>query len=413
MNALDPVEHEVARLLDERIGLKSNLSFRPRLTRALRDLAIARNIDDGQLGRALLADASLLDDLLDRITVQESGFFRHPEQFEAIARLLMPAIDGPLRAWSAASANGQEAYSLAMLFAEADRPGSVLASDVSQAARRRTADGRYADREMRGVSADRRRRHFSGDGDSWLAKQPLRDMVVAQRHNLIDTIPPHVATCQIVMCRNVLIYFGEPHARLFLDRLADVMAPNAHLFLGGAETMWQISDRFEPMQIGSAYAYRPRPRPRPVTGRAAATGTTPALRPPRSPRPKPVQSAGTSDLTVVEAGTDYGLIGGRLMADGLIAEAVVAFRQWSYDSPDDPLAHFQMGIALDCLDDTRMARRAYRAALAALDRCDAQQLANVLKGFERTELRNLLVARSGVALDVTGPPPIDRHVVTS
>ncbi len=396
MSTLDPVEHEVARLLDERIGLKSNLSFRPRLTRALRDLAIARNIDDGQLGRSLLADTSLLDDLLDRVTVQESGFFRHPEQFEAIARLLMPAIDGPLHAWSAASANGQEAYSLAMLFAEAHRPGSVLASDISQAARRRTADGRYADREMRGVSADRRRRHFSGGGDSWLAKQPLRDMVVAQRHNLIDTIPPHVATCQIVMCRNVLIYFGEPHARLFLDRLADVMAPNAHLFLGGAETMWQISDRFEPMQIGSAYAYRPRPRSRP-----------------RSPRPKPVQSAGTSDLTVVEAGTDYGLIGGRLMADGLIAEAVVAFRQWSYDSPDDPLAHFQMGIALDRLDDTRMARRAYRAALAALDRCDAQQLANVLKGYERTELRNLLVARSGVAFDVTGPPPIDRHVVTS
>jgi chemotaxis protein methyltransferase CheR len=399
----------LCQLLDVRIGLKSDLSFRPRLARALRDLCVALDMDLAHLVAALAADASLLDQLLERVTIQETGFFRHPEQFETVLRGVLPTINAPLLAWSAACANGQEAYSMAMLFGEAGRTGTVLATDISPAALRRTSDGCYHDREMTGVSAPRRRQHFTVSPDGWQINQNLRDTVVAQRHNLIDPIPPRVTHCQIVMCRNVLIYFSEPHARLFLDRLADAMDPAGYLFVGGAETLWQATDRFEPVQVGTSYVYRPLRRgvkartavaPRGVsTIRSTVAAVTDRLRPlvPVSPKAT-IRSRDAGQLSDVT--DDQEEIGRQHLADGLVTEAIVAFRRWSYQCPDDPVAHFQMGVALDRADEHTTARRAYRAALAALDRCDPDQLAAALHGYDRSELRRLLVDRC------SGPAPI-------
>ncbi len=419
MTPEDPLEYAAAQLLDARIGLKPDLSFRPRLTRALRDLAEEMDIDRERLLDALATDAWLLDQLLDRVTVQESGFFRHPEQFEMLLPTVLPTIDTPVRVWSAACANGQEAYSLAMFLSELRRPGSVLATDVSPAALRRTASGHYHEREMGGVSAERRRQHFTMTDNGWQAKQVLRDMVTVQRHNLLDPIPPHVAECHVVMCRNVLIYFTRRHAKLFLDRLADVMDPAALLFVGGAETLWQVTDRFEPIQRDAYFVYRPRPHAvRGLIARRAAPIVTLALAPRASPASRlgpPIAKlaipAGAKIRTV--SGTDHSdpidgsgheqqRLGHQLLADGSTREAIVAFRQWAYLSPDNPAAHFQLALALDNADEMPTARRAYRAALTALDRCDPDQLVSVLQGYERAELRRLLVDRSRTRNDGPG-----------
>jgi chemotaxis protein methyltransferase CheR len=394
--------HTAAKLLDARIGLKPDASFGPRLDRALRDVAEARRIDRQTLVANLAADASLLDQLLDRITVQESAFFRHPEQFETIVRTVLPMIDAPLRAWSAACANGQEAYSLAMVLTEAGGTGSVLASDVSPAALRRTTAGYYHEREMRGVSAERRRRHFSVVDRGWQAEQSMRDMVSVKRHNLLDPIPPHVAECHVVMCRNVLIYFSQPHAELFLERLGDMMNPDAYLFVGGAETLWQMTDRFEPIQRGACFAYRARGR---RVGRRveAAHPALPVVQTTRTPTPPPSSSPAPRPSTEV-TGEDQAQLGHRLLASGSVREAIVAFRQWAYLEPANPAAHLQLALALDSADERSTARRAYRAALTALDRCDPDRLVHVLDGYDRSELRRLLVDRSRT--ESTHPSPL-------
>ena len=90
---------------------------------------------------------------------------------------------------------------------------------------------------------------------------------------------------------------------------------------------------------------------------------------------------------------EYGQRGRQLLATGSAQQAIVAFRQWAYLSPDDPTAHFQLGSALDAADARPSAVRAYRAALAALDRCDPDVLADALHGFNRDELRRLLLDR--------------------
>jgi chemotaxis protein methyltransferase CheR len=406
--------HSAAQLLDARIGLKPDISFRPRLARALRDVADAMHIEREELVGALATDTALFDALLERITVQESGFFRHPEQFEIFARVLLPRASAPFKTWSAACANGQEAYSLAMIMSEVGGPGSVFASDVSPAALRRTTMGSYRDREMGGVSAERRNRHFVRAGDGWQARQNLREMITVQRHNLLDPIPLQVAACHVVMCRNVLIYFKLRHAELFLDRLADTMSRSAYLFVGAAETLWQLTDRFEPAQIGVSYVYQPIPRGRrrrPAIAAVRASAAPPSLlsasllRPSvaitrleprpvlRTPAPIVAVKATAPPQPIDETGEDYGRLGRELLAAGSVQPAIVAFRQWTFLSPDDPTAHFQLGSALDAADARASALRAYRAALAALDRGEPEQLVDVLHGFSPFELRRLLIDR--------------------
>jgi len=419
MTADAALVHGAARLLDARIGLKPDASFRPRLARALKDVADAKHMDRERLLAALASDSSLLESLIDRVTVQETAFFRHPEQFEAISQLL-PTMDSPVRAWSAACANGQEAYSLAMLFSETTGSGSVLATDISHAALRRTSSGRYGEREMSGISADRRRQHFVSEGGKWQVQQSLRDMVQVQPHNLLDDVPGEVAACQLVMCRNVLIYFTQPHAGAFLARLADAMNPDGYLFVGGAETLWQLTERFEAVQLGACFAYRPRPvgwkRPAPITiagerGRAhkSAAVHQPQVQSPTSPasaavsppvpRPtsRPAQRSTRHETTGADAADQQP--GARLLAEGRTAEAIVALRQEAYLNPDDPTAHFHLGMALDEAGEHTAARRSYRVALSTLDRCGDEALSHVLRGFDRAELRRLLKERSVATKD--------------
>ena len=417
MTADAALVHSAAKLLDARIGLKPDVSFRPRLARALRDVADAKHIDRERLIAALASDPSLLESLVDRVTVQETAFFRHPEQFETIAQVLLPTMDSPVRAWSAACANGQEAYSLAMLLSETKGSGSVLATDISHAALRRTASGRYGEREMSGISSDRRQQHFVSDGGKWRARQALRDMLRVQPHNLLDSIPQEVAACQLVMCRNVLIYFTQPHATAFLARLADSMNPDGYLFVGGAETLWQLTERFEAVQLGACFAYRPRPagsrRPSTITAAAVPRVRASKSTAPRQPltqasasaplEPSTPRSASSSTPRTTprstppetdDADVAARQLGIRLLAAGRTEEAIVALRQAAYLNPDDPSAHFHLGMALESAGESAAARRAYRVALATLDRCDDDALTHFLRGFDRTELRRLLKERS-------------------
>ncbi|MCU1388559.1 MAG: methyltransferase, CheR-type [Ilumatobacteraceae bacterium] len=417
MSKLDSVLDAAAQLLSDRIGLRPDASFRPRLVRALDDLATARQIEREELVAGLSSMPGLLDDLLDRVTVQETSFFRHPEQFATLKRDLLPTMRGPVRAWSAACANGQEAYSLAITLAESDaatttRP-AVLATDISPAALHRTTIARYAERELTGVDEDRRRRCFQFVDNAWQVRHDIRKMVGVRRYNLLDTIPDEVSVCQIVMCRNVLIYLAKDHAESFLHRLSKAMHSDAYLFVGGAETLWQLTDRFEPMQLHTGYVYRPtrsRRRPTPHTtelggahrniaieaadrpsaraAAAAATAKAPAAALARVAQPLPVPTAVVADSSSCES------LGIDLLALDKVDEAIVVFRRWAYDAPDDPRAHFHLGTALERADEHNGARRAFGAALAAIERCGPEPLRDLLQGYEIDAFRRLILDRS-------------------
>jgi chemotaxis protein methyltransferase CheR len=296
--------------------------------------------------------------------------------------------------WSAGCANGQEAFSLAMLLEEHGIDGSVIATDLSTAALQRTQAARYSARELAGLSAERIDRHLTRIGHEWEINRSLRDRVTIVQRNLLDAIPHQVHGCHVVFCRNVLIYFAPEHARAFLDRLADA-APDAAVFLGSAETIWPVSDRFDTVQAAGTFFYRPRaqrppvanqtPSPEPPTTRPALDRK--AVRRSDAQPPPSVSVESSDDGSTVEWLT---LAGQRTAARGDHKSAVVAFRKCAYLAPDDPIAHLHLGLALDAAGDRAPAQRAYAAARQALLAGDPTLGDVATEGYTTVEFLRLL-----------------------
>ena len=221
------------RFLAERIGLRVEGATRARLDRVVRDVARRAGCDETRFARMLDEDPACAQDLIDSVTVQETAFFRHPEQFELLASHLRSVDPGVI--WSAGCANGQEPWSLAMMLEEHGLEGwTVLATDVSSRALARARAGAYEERELRGLSDMRRLRFLSGGA----VGARLRDRVRFQPHNIATGGPPPQALdCRVVLCRNVLIYLHRRAIDAFLDGLRRRMSPGALLLLGMGEAL--------------------------------------------------------------------------------------------------------------------------------------------------------------------------------
>jgi chemotaxis protein methyltransferase CheR len=346
-----------------------------------------------------------MQSLVNRVTVQESGFFRHPDHFEVLAADILPALTPPVTIWSAGCANGQEAYSLVMVLEEQGIDGSVLATDLSTSALERTAAATYSTREIGGLSTLRRRRHLTRHGDEWTVKAPLRSRVTAVQHNLLDGVPARVPNCQVVFCRNVLIYFSPAHTVAFLEKLAAALLPGAYLFLGSAESLWHVTDRFEAVQLGESFAYRRRgdplrrPRTTHAATRAPVRSSSRRQRPtqlqqaprrrPETPVVQPVRAAAKVPQEIDAVAE----IGRQALDAGETATAVVAFRKWAYLAPDDPLASLHLALALEAGGHYGFAQRAFGVARAALLRGGTSMEATELGGYSPEELVRLLESK--------------------
>jgi len=424
MSARQPTEEiidRVAELLRSQVGLRPESTLRGRLRRCVRDEAAADGQGFESYLKSLSASGTKQQSLLNRITVQETGFFRHPEHFEALARNILPNLPAPIKIWSAGCAHGQEAFSLAMLLEEQGLDGSVIATDVSTAALQRTSAARYTAREVTGLSPTRLARHLVPVGKIWEINGSLRARVSMLHHNLIDPVPDQARSCQVVFCRNVLIYFSPPHARTFLDRVAHAV-PAAWLFLGSAETIWSLGDRYETVRIENTYAYRPlkavaptaavllktsrtrRDSSREVTRTAEASDRIKADR--LAPAPAPVGTPRTPARVVGAEGTPApasssdsevttGLAeaGQQALATGDVQAAVVMFRKWVYLAENDALAHLHLALALEAGGDQLSAQRAFAAARRVLQATDPTQVEHAIDGYAGAELHKLLDAK--------------------
>lgn len=218
-----------------------------------------------QLRRA--TGTALRDQVVEAMTTNETSFFRDVHPFTALADTVLPELVEARRphrridVWCAAASSGQEPYSIAMLLDElvGTEPGwqtRVLATDLSPRMLDRTQLGVYSQLEVnRGLPVQRLLRHFEREGHQWRAKENLRAMIRTQPVNL-DGAWPAMPSMDVVMLRNVLIYFDVPTKKRILARVRDVLRPDGYLFLGGAETTLGLDDSYERVQVGRAPAYR-------------------------------------------------------------------------------------------------------------------------------------------------------------
>ena len=197
------------------------------------------------------ASERLAAEVTEALTTNESFFFRDGKPFEHLRRVL-PRIAAArpvahrLRVLSAACSTGQEGYSVAMV-AEALGLASrleVLGTDLSTDVVRRAREGVYSQFEVqRGLPVQMLVKHFKQEGTQWRISSAMRALARFDTGNLLGDLRP-LGTFDIIFCRNVLIYFDAATKTRVLSALADRLAPDGVLYLGGAETVLGLTDRF-------------------------------------------------------------------------------------------------------------------------------------------------------------------------
>jgi chemotaxis protein methyltransferase CheR len=359
-HALDAVAVLLRRETGIRIDRSQHSSLRAALARATPggDAAgFLQAADDPVWGRETIAR------LVDAVTIKETYFLREPRQLDAIPwRLLLErahrAGSSNVRVWSAACATGEEPYTLALLASEAlggtDPPVSILGTDISTVALEGALAGRYRERAVSAIEPALRRRYFDEDGDALIVGERLRRLVRFAPHNLAhDPLPPlGEAPFDLILCRNVLIYFDGATVERAIDGLEHALRTDGMLILGSADTLCGTVRRLE--QIGAERG--PLSRPRAIAARALRR---PLGRGPGEPLAADALDAEASFLSGVRA-----------LDAGDPAAATVSLRRALYVDPAFGLAAFTLGRAHEAAGDEIAARRAYGQALRTIDAAD-------------------------------------------
>jgi chemotaxis protein methyltransferase CheR len=343
-----------------------------------------------------LASRAELRSLAEELTVTETYFFRNVEQFHALRELVLPARararsqaapEGSrrLRILSAGCASGEEVYSLAILIR--DQPElvgfevDVLGIDVNPAALARAARGRYAAWSFRETPADVQERCFERDGRELVISAALRATVRFSERNLLDPDPAfwQPAVFDVVLCRNVIMYFPVELQRAVIERLTASLVPGGYLFLGHAETMRGLSPDYHLRHTHGTFYYQRRengqPREEIDPWREAAGSTdSPPPGPRSSPAPLPPSASmpGLADDSWVET---IRRASERIAAlsSGRGAEAATSS---SSSTPSWTLATIVELISQERFDDARAALTA--APAGAAETADALLLRAVL-----------------------------------
>lgn len=254
---MSPAEfHDWQALLEERSGmvvserrrsfLQTNLSARMREVGAPDYASYYRQVTSGPRG------AVEWSTLMDRLTVQETRFFRHPASFELLEgylrqRLEQGPLERPLALWSVGCASGEETYSLAMTAAEvlagseSQNCFGVTGTDISLSALAKSRAAVYGARRLEQVEPAMRDRYFlSSPDDRFQVLPALAARVCFARLNVLELANSPVSDMDVIFCQNLLIYFRRWRRREILNRLAECLAPGGLLVIGVGEVVgWQ------------------------------------------------------------------------------------------------------------------------------------------------------------------------------
>jgi len=256
----DEQVEQILVLVAERRGIDFRDYRRETLQRRARSRAQAAGCEDLTAYRRILEqDRDELDRLVESLVVGVTGFFRDAWAFRELADRVLPYLAARrplLRAWVAGAATGEEAYTLAMLLAEtsARHAGGgfeVIASDIDRPSLEIARAAVYASKSVEGVPAGLRARYLRADGSQVRVAEAIRGRVQFAEHDLMGLrLAPReaiVAVFDVVLCRNVLLYFDRPLRAKAVARLAAVLEPSGALMVGGFEALPGEGDQaFQP-----------------------------------------------------------------------------------------------------------------------------------------------------------------------
>jgi chemotaxis protein methyltransferase CheR len=257
----------VATLLEARTGQKLTKDRLWRVGTALTGVLRQNELESieelaDRLGRP--NQGVLAQQVVEALLNNETYFFRDRAMFDQLAVSVLPALARKrehtrrLSIWSVGCSTGQEAYSLAMLIAEQaarwrDWTVEIVATDVARAVIDGAREGSFSQFQIqRGLGVAQMVRFFEETRTGWRATEALRQMIRFETHNVLDQ-PPEPGRFDLILCRNVLLYFDRATRERAFVRLAAALAPDGLVMLGAGETTVGQTDALVPEKGGTGF----------------------------------------------------------------------------------------------------------------------------------------------------------------
>lgn len=191
--------------------------------------------------RAIDQDRDLLHEFLDRMTINVSEFYRNAERWNCLAQNIFPEMitkNGSLKVWSAACSTGEEPYTLAMILDNLtpNKRHEILATDIDQVVLKKADNGVYREQSLNELPKAYIGKNFTQKDEFYLIKPEIKSLVKFKQHNLLDDEYPK--QLDLIVCRNVLIYFTEDAKNQIIERFSEALKPGGVLFIGSTEQIF-------------------------------------------------------------------------------------------------------------------------------------------------------------------------------
>lgn len=366
------------------------------------------------------------DALVAELTIGETYFFRHAEQFAALAKRVLPDLlerrkdTKRLRIWSAGCAIGAEPYSIALslkrdLGSRLDGWKVVIvATDINRKFLERAREARYGEWSLRGLPDTLRQTCFTRDGDMWVLNREYREQVSFRYHNLVahpfPSVPHNLFAFDLILCRNVMIYWDAATIARAARQFHDSLSPGGWLFIGHAESNSEFQRLFQRVEVPGAIVYQRGPD-------AAVTTQAPTLKVVPPPEEQPPSASGSP--TPMDPGQEIRELasrgelerasarGAELLAQakldaklhyycavveesrGRVEEAEILLRRALFLDRRFIIAHYQLALMLRRKGDADGAARCFRNALKLVEKArpeEALPAADKLTVEEFTEI---------------------------
>jgi chemotaxis protein methyltransferase CheR len=384
----DPATDTSWQRLSEFIAQKTGLHFpaerHPDLQRGVAAAAAEFGFADdvGCLDWLLSAPLTLpqLNVLASHLTIGETYFFRERKTFDALAECVLPELfrrrarERRLRLWSAACSTGEEPYSLAILVQQLlpdwqDWDLTILATDINQRFLQKAIAGVYGEWSFREASPGFKERYFTPTSEGRFAiSQEIRKCVRFAHMNLAQDSFPALTTgtnaMDLILCRNVLIYFTASHVRKLVGNLRRALADEGWLAVSPSECSQALFPRFVAVNFPGSILYRKSngEAPSPPTA-APPTGTTVHAAPSvNAPQPSPPAVAARQSLPRIAA-QSFEEVTRDLANQGRHADALAWSQQWIAADKVDVVAHYMQAMVLEEMGEREAARSSLHRAL--------------------------------------------------
>ena len=210
-----------------------------------------------EYAQRLAQDKTEYPKLLDALTINVTNFYRNPETFKALTTKVMPLLANryeqaqPLTIWSAGCSSGEEPYSLAILWREysggsgVNRPCRIIATDIDRQSMEKAGQGVYDQNSMNEIPPELIGKYFKPVSKNYILDEEIKNMVEYRHFDLLEPSP--FTGLDLILCRNVLIYFSRQAQEFIFDSFKKSLRPGGFLVLGKVETLFgPVKESFTP-----------------------------------------------------------------------------------------------------------------------------------------------------------------------